>query len=417
MSPLSRLYSGGLVFDGEAMHDGHGVLVENGRISRLAPAGEFDGFAGERIDTAGQTLMPGLIDCHVHICIGAEADLLTVLGQVSGPELTVRALENAQATLRGGITAARDIGGKDFIEITVRDAIDAGRHLGPTLHCAGKLICITGGHGWWLGAEIDGVDAMVHAVRANIKAGANVIKLVATGGVLTPNVDPMQAQLSLDEVRAAVNEAHRFDRKITAHALGAPGIRNAVDAGIDSIEHGFQITEDLVAKMISRGVRLVPTISALHGIVRHADAGIPQYAVEKAERFSEMHRASIGAFYGAGGIIAMGTDAGTPFNYHGENAQELGHMVAYGMAALDALKAASVHSAELCGFTDRGRVLEGLWADLLIVKGDPLNDIAAVADRANHVRVLKEGFDVGDHLGPPISGPAARRFVHDEPAF
>ena len=414
---MGTLYSGGLVFDGEALVEDHGVLVEHGRIRRFATAAEFEGFAGARVNTAGQTLMPGLIDCHVHVCIGAEADLLTVLGQLSEPELVVRALENAQATLRGGTTAARDIGGKEFIEITVRDAINAGRHLGPTMLCAGKLICITGGHGWWLGAEIDGVDEMVHAVRANIKAGANLIKLIATGGVLTPNVDPMQAQLDLDGMRAAVNEAHRFDRKITAHALGAPGIRNAVDAGIDSIEHGFQITEDLIAKMIAGGIYLVPTISALAGIVGNADAGIPRYAVEKAERFVEMHRASVRAFHEAGGTIAMGTDAGTPFNHHGENAQELGHMVAYGLSPLDALTAATVHAGALCDFDDRGRVREGYWADLLIVAGNPLEDIDAAADRGNHVLVLKEGFDVLAHLGPPISGAAARRFVHDEPAF
>ncbi|MBM3518846.1 MAG: amidohydrolase family protein, partial [Alphaproteobacteria bacterium] len=385
--------------------------------ARVRPAGEFAGFAGQRIDTAGKTVMPGLIDCHVHVCLGAESDLLAVLGQLSPAELAIRAFENAQATLRGGATTCRDIGGKDYIEMPIRDAFKAGRQLGPTMLCAGKLICITGGHGWWLGAEVDGVDAIVRAVRQNIKMGADLIKLIATGGVLTPNVDPLKAQLSLAEVTAAVAEALRFDRKTAAHAIGAPGIRNAVDAGVASIEHGFQMTEDIIAKMIARGIYLVPTISALRGIVTHANAGIPQYAVDKALRLADMHRTSVDAYHKAGGRIAMGTDAGTPFNYHGENAQELGFLVEYGLTPLQALQASTRNAADLCTLPDRGRVREGAWADLLVVRGNPAQDISAVADKANHTHVFKEGFDVKRILGRPIPGPAVRRLIHDEPAF
>ncbi len=414
---MEALYSGGLIFDGERLLENHGVMVKGGRIVRLAPSTEFVGFTGKHVDTTGQTVLPGLIDCHIHICIGAEADLVAVLGQLSESELAVRAMENAQSTLRGGVTSARDLGGKSFVEITVRDAINAGRCLGPTLMCAGQLICMTGGHGSWLGTEADGAEEIVRAVRNNIKAGADLIKVIATGGVLTPNVDPMQAHFDKAELCAAVYESHRFDRRITAHALGAPGISNAVEAGIDSIEHGFQITDELVSEMVSKGIVLVPTISALQEIVQNAKSGIPDYAFEKASRFCEMHRSSIREFHAAGGTIAMGTDAGTPFNYHGNNVHELGYMVDYGLSPLEALQAATKHSGDLCNLSDRGLVREGYWADLLIVSGNPVQDISAVSRGENHVRVVKEGFDVFDHLGPYIADGRAQRFIHDEPSF
>ena len=320
----------------------------------------------------------------------------------------MRALELAQATLRGGVTAVRDLAGRDYLEIAVRDSINAGYQLGPTIRCAGKLICMTGGHGWYMGRETDGPIDVVKAVRENIKAGADLIKFIATGGVATPNVDPLLAQLTLDELTTGVAEARRFGRKSTAHAQGAPGIRNAIDAGVASIEHGFQLTDELIADMKTRGIYLVATLAALDRTLSRPDA-LPDYIAEKARRFYDMHRDSVIRYHRAGGRLAMGTDAGTPFNFHGENAQELKLMVDLGISPLDALRSATANAADLIGFTDRGRIADGHWADLVLVQGNPAEDIRAVTDRANHRLVLKAGIDVHATLGPPIK-PSAPRF-------
>ncbi len=414
---MKRLYAGGLVFDGtNPPIEGQAVMVDGGRIVRVASVGEFIGFAGTRVDTAGQTLLPGLIDCHVHFIFGGEANLLATFCATKPSETVVRALELAQATLRGGVTSIRDLGGSDYVEFAVRDACNSGRQLGPTILCAGKVICMTGGHGWLIGREADGPQDVVKAVRENVKAGADLIKFIATGGVTTPNVDPMLAQLSAEELAAGVAEARRFGRKSASHAQGSSGIRNAVDAGVASIEHGFQLTDELIADMTARGVYLVPTLVAMERVMSDP-RGIPAYLVDKTRRFYDMHRDSVLRFYRAGGPIAFGTDAGTTFNYHGENVQELKLMVDLGIAPIDALRSATRNAADLVGFTDRGRIAEGCWADLLVVQGNPAEDIAAISDRASHRLVLKAGIDVHATLGPVLA-PSAPRFPElAAPAF
>lgn len=416
---MQILFAGGLVFDGENPPvAGQGVMIENGRIAAMRPAGEFAGFAGRKIDTTGLTLMPGLIDCHVHLTVGAEPQAVAVLGQLSTAEIAVRALENAQATLRGGTTAVRDIGDKEYISLTVRDAIDASRHLGPTVRCAGRVICITGGHGWWGGGrEVDGPDETVKGVRENIKAGADFIKFIATGGVMTPRADPMLAQLSAEEIAAGVRAANALGRRTAAHAQSPIGIGNAVRAGIASVEHGFVLTDELIAEMIAKRIYLVPTLACIAAFLGHADLGIPAFMVEKARRFHDLHRKSVRDFYRAGGLIAMGTDAGAPMCLHGENSQELEWMVEIGMSPIDALRAATSRAADLAEFAERGRVRAGYWADLLIVRGNPVEDIAAAADRKRHVHVFKNGFDALAALGKPRPGAAFPRFSPDAPAF
>ena len=159
---MTQLYSGGFLFKGEGeILDGQSVLVENGKIIKVAPSGEFDGFAGETVDTSGGTLMPGLFDCHVHLCLGAEGDPGTAADKLLPGQVTMKALERAQATLAGGITAIRDCGGKDYLEFAVRDAVNDGQQMGPTIRASGKMICMTGGHGNRTGRTADGVDEVV----------------------------------------------------------------------------------------------------------------------------------------------------------------------------------------------------------------------------------------------------------------
>ncbi|MCH2271168.1 MAG: amidohydrolase family protein, partial [SAR324 cluster bacterium] len=328
---MTTLYSGGLVFDGKGnLLENHGVLVDGERISRIAPIGEFEGYSSEKIDTSAGTLLPGLIDCHVHLVYCGEADPKTSLLKLGPGQIVMNAFENAQKTIRSGITAIRDLGGRDYLEFAVRDACNSGRQLGPTIMAAGKMICMTGGHGNVFGRIADGPDEVLKAVREQIQAGSDVIKLMATGGVMTPGVNPEDAHYTEEELRVGVDEGHRFHRTCASHAQGAAGILNAVRAGMDSIEHGIFMTQECLEAMLEKGTYLVPTLAAVNNIYLNRDNGIPAFIVEKTIRVRERHHQSIKMFYKAGGKIAMGTDAGTPFNIHGDNCQELQYMVDLG---------------------------------------------------------------------------------------
>lgn len=369
---------------------GHGLLLEDGRIKRIAKAAEFSGFGGETFAAAGCTVLPGLIDCHIHLTLGGEGNPLQPLQELSNAQLTLRALELAQATLRGGITAVRDCGGKDYVEIAVRDAILRGAFPGPTIRAVGRLICMTGGHGNFVGRIADGPEDVVKAVREQIHAGCDQIKLMATGGVMTPNVNPEDAHFTGDELAAGIREARRFHKKTASHAQGSAGVLNAVRGGIDSVEHGIYLTDECVQEMIARKTYLVPTLSAVNNILRHVDA-VPAYVAEKSQKVVQFHTESVRRFYQAGGRIAMGTDAGTPYNLHGENAAELEFMTEVGVSALDAILSATRHAADLLSLPSQGAIAEGNAADLLVVKGDPLQNIQAVSRRANHHAVFKGG--------------------------
>lgn len=403
---MQTLYSGGPIFDGSGtLLEDHGVLVDGASIARLAPLAEFDGFAGERVEIPGSTLLPGLIDCHVHLCFCGEADPNLRMTNWNPGEAVLKAMENAQTTLRGGITAVRDCGGKDYLEFAVRDACNAGRFTGPTIRAAGRMICMTGGHGNRIGRIADGVDDVVKAVREQIHAGSDLIKIMATGGVMTPGVNPEDAHYSLEEITAGIAEGHRFHKPCASHAQGREGIMNAVRGGVDSIEHGIFMDQACVDLMKQNGTYVVPTLSALVNILANADNGIPAYAVEKSARVAERHRQSIKMFYDAGGKLAMGTDAGTPFNHHGENALELKYMVDIGIAPADALTAATGNAADLNRLEDRGRIADGKAADFLVVAGNPVQDIACAADKANHQAVVKNGAVVAGSLTSNV--PAA----------
>ena len=388
---MSILYSGGLVFDGIGnMFENHGVLVDGQKISGIAPLGDFEGFSGEKFDTSDGTLLPGLIDCHVHIVYSGEADPKSHLLKLKPGQIVINALENAQKTLRNGITSIRDLGGRDFLEFAVRDACNSGRQTGPTIRAAGRMICMTGGHGNAFGRVADGPDEVLKAVREQIHA----IKLMATGGVMTPGVNPEDAHYSEQELRVGVNEGHRFNRKCASHAQGSAGILNAVNAGMDSIEHGIFMTQECLEAMLKQQTYLVPTLSAVNNIYLNRDNGIPDFIVEKTLRIREHHHNSIKMFYKAGGKMAMGTDAGTPFNVHGDNAKELQFMVDLGVSNLDALKISTANAADLMDLQDRGIIKEGFFADFLIVNGDPVKDISKVADRTNHQIVVKNGVQI-----------------------
>lgn len=389
---MSMLLAGGDVFDPTGqMLSNHGVLVEDGKIKTVAPAAEFAGYAGPVFDAKGCTVLPGLIDCHVHLVYGGENNPRPVMHELSDAAITLKALHNAQVSLRGGITAVRDCGGKDYLEFAVRDAIQRGTFLGPTIRAVGRMICMTGGHGNHIARVADGKDNVVRAVREQIHAGCDQVKIMATGGVMTPGVNPEDAHYSAEEMAAGIAEGKRFHRKSASHAQGSEGILNAVRGGVDSIEHGIFMTDECVREMLQRRTTLVPTLAALNNILSNTKQGIPAYVVEKASRVAERHRESVRMYHRAGGRIALGTDAGTPFNLHGRNALELEYMVEVGISARDALLAGTLHAADLLELPLQGRIQAGGDADLLVVQGNPLQDITCAARVEHHRAVFKQG--------------------------
>ncbi len=396
---MQTLFIGGRLFDGmNAPTDGVGVLVEDGVIARVAPDAEFEGFDGRIIDTSGGTLMPGLIDCHVHLCLGGESDPRAMREGMNAGHLVLAGLQRAQATLAGGITAIRDCGGVDYLEFAIRDVCNSGAQLGPTIRAAGKMICMTGGHGNTIGRVADGADEVVKAVREQIHAGSDFVKLMATGGVLTPGVNPEDAHFTLEEISAGIHEAHRFHKRTASHAQGTEGILNATRGGVDSIEHGMFMTDECVEEMVARGTYLVPTLAAGHRIQNDEalQATLPAFVRAKIDRISGKSAASLKLFYDAGGKVAMGTDAGVPFCMHGDNARELEFMVEAGMSPLDALIAGTSNAADLLALENEGNLVEGNAANLLVVDGDPSDDILMAARTDNHRMVVKRGLIVNE---------------------
>jgi imidazolonepropionase-like amidohydrolase len=286
------------------------------------------------------------------------------------------------------------MGGKDGIDFGLRQAIDSGLIPGPRMLISGQLICMTGGHGWQVGLEVNGPDEVRRAARQQIKAGADIVKLMATGGVLTPSVEPGSEQFTKEELRAGVEEAHKAGKKTATHAMGTRGIRNALHAGIDSIEHGVYLDDETVAMMVDRNIPLIPTISALYNIeTRGIEAGIPAFAVEKTLKVKPFHLESIRMAREAGILVAAGTDAGTPFNRHGDNLGEIRLLVDYGgFSPMEAIKAGTGSAARVLGLDNElGTVAEGKVADLVMVEGNPLDDIDVLLDPEAICLVMQKG--------------------------
>jgi len=380
------------LFDGRSVRRKAGVLVDESRIGWVgaharAPRAARD---ADGIDGRGRTLTPGLIDCHVHLCFDGGSDFAGEAREMtSDAAATVKAVRNAARTLDHGVTTVRDLGGRGDSVIQVASGVERGLVAGPRILAAGRALTITGGHGHNLGMarQVDGPEGLRGAVREEIRAGATAIKLVATGGVLTPGITHDFTAFTQEELDAAVDEAHSWGRVVGAHAIGPEGIVRAVRAGVDSIEHGSMLSAEGARLMKERGTFHVPTISAIRGIVDHADE-VPAYAVEKATALVEPAREGFRRSLRGGVRIACGTDAGTPFNPHGNTLVEIVRMVEWGMTPLQAMRAATSSAAALLRLDDVGVVAEGAAADLVLFGANPLEDIRAVLEPA---LVLKGG--------------------------
>jgi imidazolonepropionase-like amidohydrolase len=342
------------------------------------------------IDLAGSTLLPGQINSHVHLFFGAEPDPFASLARMTVAQAIVKAIKRAEAMLRAGITTARDLGGYEWHELSLRDSFASGELLGPRLLCAGKLITMTGGHGWSIGLESDGPDAVRKSARLNLKKGTDCLKFMATGGVLTPGVEPGATQLSEDEMRAGIQEAHNAGKRTASHAQGTTGIKNALRAGIDTIEHGIFLDAECIDLMLNNKTVFVPTLAAPYRINQAgASAGMPDYVLRKSLAVADAHRRSFEMALQAGIPVAAGNDGGTPFNPSEDLVTEARLMVEYGMTPLQAIKAATHNSALALGIEQEvGTIEPGKWADLLILRpnADPLSDITALGKIATVIQ-------------------------------
>lgn len=354
-----------------------------------------------RIDGRGLTVLPGLIDCHVHLCLGGEADVVGTVEKEFAQVTLLKAAEMARRTIDAGFTTVRDLGFRDHSVFALKLAIDSGLVKGPHILAAGLAICMPGGHARFIGREAAGAESVRTAVRDQVAAGAQVIKVIASGGVLTPGTSPDDAQMTVDELRAAVDEARHHGCPVAAHAHSARGMKNAVQAGVNSIEHATLMDDDARAMMKARGVYMVPTLSALATTAACGrGCGIPPSAMEKAKSMVTRHEQSFKKAHTNGLAIALGTDAGTPFNYHGDNAQELERMARLGMTPMEALIAATSSAARLLGIDrERGTIEVGKVADLLIVEGNPVRRIDLLM-KTNRIAGVMRG-------GQFVAGPLA----------
>ncbi|SIQ94956.1 Imidazolonepropionase [Haladaptatus litoreus] len=365
-----------LVLRGADVVDANGireadVAVEDGTIVSVGDAPDAD----EEIDASGKFVAPGLIDAHVHLMMDGRPDVTSIVDD-NETMLAYRAAANLRSALEAGVTAVRDLGAPRSLAIDAGEAVDEGVLDGPQVVACGENVVMTGGHGHWFGREADGSAEVRKAVREQLKRGADVIKCMATGGVLTEGAITGAPELDEDELTALVEAASAKYVPTAAHAHGTEGIKNAVRAGISSIEHGTFMDRDAAELMAEKGTYWVPTVKASHGILTEGvEAGIPEYAVEKGEEAANAMTDAFEYALDADVKIAMGTDAGTPFNFHGEIPEELELMVEYGLTPEHAMEAATVNAADLLGLSDVGLVEEGCRADLVVLDADPREDV------------------------------------------
>lgn len=375
------LFTNARIFDGTsaAIADGE-IVVEDGLIVDVGSGLDGD----EAIDLGGRTLLPGFFDCHVHV-VFSDVNVWAAAQRAFSYNFYI-AEKNLKATLEAGVTTVRDAGGAD---LGIREALEDGLIAGPRMQISLTMLSRTGGHGdGWMasgmtfGLEngypgmptgvVDGPDEMRKKVREVVRAGADVIKVATSGGVMSPRSEPSHPHLAVDELEVLVSEANDVDRFVMAHAQASEGIKRAVRAGIRSIEHGIFLDDEAIGLMLEHGTWLVPTLVAPDGVLRAAAAGmaISDASLRKAREVMEIHRHSFARAVAAGVKIAMGTDSGvTP---HGENLDELRLMEAGGMSPHDVLVATTQSAAELLGvLDDSGTIEAGKRADLVVLDGDP----------------------------------------------
>jgi imidazolonepropionase-like amidohydrolase len=376
---------------------GQTIVIQGDKIASVGGETQVPADA-TMIELPDATVLPGLIDAHTHITFNPNFGYSRLA--ISTPRQALIGAKNARVTLEAGFTTVRNVGASGYADVALRDAINAGDVPGPRMLVSGPALSITGGHcdNNLLPFEYhatsdgvaDGVEAVQHKTREIIKYGADVIKICATGGVLSKGDNPQHSQYTIDEMKAIVTDAHRLGRKVAAHAHGAEGIRWASMAGVDSIEHGSYIDDAAIAEMKKNGTYLVPTLYLGDWFLENAERiGTPPDLIAKGREVMPAARKNVARAFAAGVKVGFGTDAAV--YPHGMNAHEFAVMVKLGLSPLQAIQSATINDADLLGWSDKiGTIEPGKWADIIAVDGDPLADVTAL----ERVKFVMKGGEV-----------------------